>query len=83
MSTTAERHHALQGAVSTSLHELADDAQTYLDNLKRLEVLPPESDDYQDVMADMHVMVTTLMVHATSTNDLLHDVDDATQDDDE
>ncbi len=83
MNQTAERLSALNSAATSSLHELGEDAQAYLDGLSKLESTPPESDDYQSVRAALHVLTTTLMAHATTTLDLLDDALDMLPDDDE
>ncbi len=83
MSQTAERLAALNGAATSSLHELAEDAQNYREALRKLELLPPGSDDYAAARANLHVMVTVLMAHSTTTVELLDAALDALPDDDE
>lgn len=83
MNVTVEKLDQLRSATQSSLDELAQDAQQYLDMHRRWQQRPQGSAARQDLEAELDVQVTVLMAHATTTHDLMEEVTDSLPNEDE
>ena len=59
----------VEAALATALSELEEDASALLAQL---------ADRGSGVTPELHIAVSTLMAHAMSANDLLHELDEST-----